>query len=736
MFSLSRATDFVLPLALIASLLVILVPLPAPLMDVLLAVNIAVAVLVLLTTVFVRSPLEFSVFPTVLLAATLGRLVLNVATTRLILTQAPVRGDQAAGGIIEGFGRFVAGDQIIVGLIIFAIIVLIQFLVVTSGATRMSEVAARFALDGMPGRQMAIDADLNAGNIDQSEAQWRRQELARHADFYGSMDGASKFVRGDAIAGIVITLINIVGGLFIGVAQAGMSVSEAAQVFTKLTIGDGLVSQVPAFLIALAAGLLITRSAERTNLPNEFVRQLLLRPEPLVVAALFLGLLTFTHLPAVPLLAVGGSFAAIAYFLTSSGEFTELRESDREDDENRNAVRSGRPSVRRAGEGKVNGVHGANRPGGRNHPDHLNHRNGNARVEDLLTIDPVELEIGVGLLRLADPARGGDLLDRITTLRHAVATEMGLVLPRVRIRDNMGLEEYGFRLRVFTNIVAAGTVYPLRMLAVETKSASGRVDGIAGEDPVSGARGWWIDPTMAEAVVTQGYAIRTASEALVASLRSVVDKHAPELLTRDATRKLLDQIHETAPALVDELVPAKLELGQVQQVLKRLLEEGVSIRNLPIILEALCDEATATSDPDRLTEEVRQRLARSLSAQYRDATGEMLVVTLDVDWERRLHELVASERTLNLPYVNPTHEKEYRGALAPEEQDELCQALRSATRAFRRQNLDPVLLVASSLRSVVRKTVESEFPDLPVLSYREITPDTRVQSLAVVGESH
>ncbi len=713
MSQVTKATDYVLPLALVASLLVILVPLPASIMDLLLAANIAVAVLVLLTTVFVRTPLEFSVFPTVLLAATLSRLVLNVATTRLILTQAPVRGAQAAGGIIEGFGRFVAGDQIIVGLVIFVIIVLIQFLVVTKGATRMSEVAARFALDGMPGRQMAIDADLAAGSIDQEQAQQQRQQLRRHADFYGAMDGASKFVRGDAIAGIVITLINIVGGLILGVIQSGMSLTGALDVFTKLTIGDGLVSQIPAFLIALAAGVLTTRSAERSNLPADFVSQLLSRPEPLIVAALFLGLLTLTHLPTVPLLLVGGAFAVIA-----------LRMVPRDTPTDRDAATS-----------RVVGAPADNEPGwSGSAAESADTR----RVEDLLAIDPIELEIGVGLLRLADPARGGDLLDRVTELRHGVARDLGLVLPRVRVRDNLGLEEYGYRMRVFTHSVAEGIVYPLRMLAIETDAtqntdaAACRLDGIADTDPVTGQPAWWIDPQVAESAAAHGYLMKTATQTLVDDLRRVVNEHAPELLTRDATRKLLNQIRESSPALIEELVPGKLSLGQVQQVLKRLLLEGVSIRNLPVILEALCDHAAMTDDPEQLTEEVRRRLARSLSAQYRDEHGEMFVVTLDAEWERRLHELVTTDRSAvpSLPFAN---RRSVETTLGPEERKALCDAVEAVTQTYRRQNLRPVLLVASSLRSLVRNIIVSECPKLPVLSYHEVCPDTRVQSLAVVG---
>ncbi|HEV3023876.1 MAG TPA: flagellar biosynthesis protein FlhA, partial [Pirellulales bacterium] len=385
--ALARLPDLILPIGIVASVLVIVIPLPAPVLDLLLAANIAAAVIMLLTTVYVRTPLEFSVFPSLLLATTLARLVLNVAVTRLILTRADRDGLDAAGGVVRGFGEFVAGDKVVVGLIIFSIIAVIQFVVITKGATRISEVAARFALDGMPGRQMAVDADLGAGIIDQREAQRRRGEIARQADFYGAMDGASKFVRGDAIAGIVITLVNIVGGLLIGVIEDGMTITEAAALFTKLTIGDGLVSQVPAFLISLAAGLLVTRSTNDVNLPAELIGQLFSRPQALAVTGVFLGVLVLTNLPAVPLVALGTGCVGVALTLSRRQQAARVA-----------ADANAAPDREKLGE---------------------------KRIEDYLAVDPMEIEIGAGLIRLADPMRGGDLLTRVQDVRQKVAAEIG-----------------------------------------------------------------------------------------------------------------------------------------------------------------------------------------------------------------------------------------------------------------------------------------------------------------------
>lgn len=453
----SRAVDFVLPLGLITAVLVILVPLPAALLDVFLAVNISVSVIMLLTTIYVRTPLEFSVFPSLLLATTLGRLVLNVATTRLILTRAGTHGLNAAGDVVRSFGEFVAGDKIVVGVVIFTIIVLIQFIVITKGATRISEVAARFALDGMPGRQMAIDADLNAGTIDEKEAQRRRAEITAQADFFGAMDGASKFVRGDAIAGIVITLVNIIGGLLIGVFESGMTIGEAAHVFTKLTIGDGLVSQVPAFLISLAAGLLTTRSSTDSSLPQEFVGQLLARPQALIITGGFLGMLVFTSLPKVPLLSIAA--ACVGFALVTQRKQKEAKKVA----DVAQAVAEKKPK--------------------------------DERIEDLLTVDPMEIEIGVGLIRLADPKRGGDLLDRVQRVRQNVAVEQGIVMPKVRIRDNMRLEQNSYRIKIADAPVADGQVYPSLLLAIDSGVTTGKVEGIETKEPAFGTRAIWIEPS-------------------------------------------------------------------------------------------------------------------------------------------------------------------------------------------------------------------------------------------------
>jgi len=423
-------------------------------MDFLLLANILLSMVVLMTVMYLRAPLEFSSFPSLLLALTLLRLVLNTATTRLILSNG-AQGTSAAGHVVEAFGLFVSANSLAVGVIIFLIVTVIQFVVITKGATRISEVAARFALDGMPGRQMAIDADLNAGVIDEHEAQRRRSEITRQADFFGAMDGASKFVRGDAIAGIVITLINIIGGLFIGVVEAGMNVRDAAELFTKLTIGDGLVTQVPALLISLAAGLLVTRSSSEVNLPSEFLKQLFSRPQALVVASGFLGVLIFTSMPRIPLLLIGTGCIVLA---------TTMRRRTAQ-------VQAAVQAKKQAEAAKTSGE----------------------RVEDYLAVDPMEIEIGVGLIRLADPKRNGDLLERVQRVRQNVAGEIGIILPKVRIRDNMRLEQNQYRIKIADMAVAEGIVYPGMFLAIDSGLTTGKVQGLPTKDPAFGTRALWID---------------------------------------------------------------------------------------------------------------------------------------------------------------------------------------------------------------------------------------------------
>ncbi len=682
---LGRAQELILPVGIIASVLVILVPLPAGLMDMLLAANITVAVIMLLTTVYVLTPLEFSIFPSLLLATTLFRLVLNVATTRLILTRGQTDGLLAAGGVIQTFGEFVAGNNIVVGLIIFAIIVLIQFIVITKGATRISEVAARFALDGMPGKQMAIDADLNAGIIDEHEAQRRRLEITQQADFFGAMDGASKFVRGDAIAGIVITVINIAGGLIIGMGQAGMGIADAGSLYTRLTIGDGLVSQVPAFLISLAAGLLVTRSSSKTNLPTEFLRQLFSRPQALAVAGGFLAVLVFTNLPTVPLVMIGGSCLGLATMLKRRSSAEAAAEAAKKNAE------AAKPR--------------------------------DERVEDYLAVDPMEVEIGVGLIRLADPKRGGDLLERVQRVRQNVAADIGIVLPKVRIRDNMRLEQNQYRIKVADMPVGEGALHPGLFLAIESGMTTGKVPGTPTTDPAFGTPALWIEPGARDQAELLGYMVAEPGGVIATHLTELVRKHADEILTRDATKHLIDELKKDAPAVVDELIPGVMKLAEVQTILQMLLREGVPIRQLGAILETLGDYAPRAKDPVLLTEYVRHRLARAICTRLRDRENRMYVVTLDPGLEDRIRAgFEHNEQGLFIRISPPAVE----GA---------CRQIAAQVERLTAANHPPVMLVSPQIRAALKQITLPHLPQLIVLSYNEITRDTKIESVAMVGDA-
>ena len=663
----------------------ILAPLPAPLMDLMLSANICVAVIMLLTTVYVRTPLEFNIFPSLLLASTLGRLVLNVATTRLILTRAGIDGLEAAGGVIRAFGEFVAGDKLVVGLILFSIIVLIQFVVITKGATRISEVAARFALDGMPGRQMAIDADLNAGVIDEREAQRRRAEITQQADFFGAMDGASKFVRGDAVAGIVITLINVVGGLFIGVIEDGMTVGEAAALFTKLTIGDGLVSQVPAFLVSLSAGLLVTRSTSETNLPAEFFGQLFSRPQALAIAGAFLGMLIFTSLPTMPLLTLGASCVGFAIVL-----------SRKEKKEKVEATAKAQAAEKKPPE---------------------------ERIEDFLIVDPMEIEIGVALIRLADPKRGGDLLARVQKVRQNVAADIGILMPKVRIRDNMRLDQNAYRIKVADNPVAEAALHPQMLLAIDSGVATGRIPGIATRDPAFGTAAVWIDPGQRDQAEMLGYTVVEPQSVIATHVTEVVRKHADEILTRDATKHLIDELKKSSPAVVDELIPNQLKLAEVQHILQMLLREEVSIRQLGPILETLGDYAARTKDPVFLAEAVRSRLARTICSRYRDAENRMHVVTLDPALEDRIRAgFEHNERGLFI-------------RMSPQAIDATCKVIANEVEKLTVKGHPPVLLVSPQIRPALRQMISAQLKQVAILSYNEVTRDTQIETLGLVSDA-
>jgi len=682
---LGRIVDLILPVGFIASVLVIMVPLPTALLDVLLSLNITVSVVMLLTTIYVRTPLEFNIFPTLLLATTLGRLVLNVATTRLILTQGASQGLAAAGEVVRSFGEFVAGDKVVVGVIIFVIIIVIQFVVITKGSTRISEVAARFALDGMPGRQMAIDADLNAGVIDEKEAQRRRQEITQQADFFGAMDGASKFVRGDAIAGIIITVVNVVGGLFIGVIEGGLSIGQAAEIYTKLTIGDGLVSQVPAFLISLAAGLLVTRSSTDTNLPTEFFGQLFRRPQALVVAGSFLGLLVFTSLPALPLLTIGGSCIGLAILTT------------RKDRETRDAATKAKTQAE------------TKRP--------------EPKVEDFLTVDPMEIELGVGLIRLADPKRGGDLLDRITRVRQNVAADVGIVMPKVRIRDNVRLDQTSYRIKIADVTVAQGSLMPQLLLAMDSGLTTGKVPGIDVREPAFDSPAVWIEAAQRDRAEMLGYTVVEAVSVLATHLVETVRKHADEILTRDATKHLIDELKKTTPAVVDELIPGQMKLAEVQQILQNLLRENVPIRQLAPILETLGDYAGRTKDQVLLTEYVRNKLARTICNRYRDNQGKIFVVTLDPALEDRIRAgFEHNERGLFI-------------RMSPPAIEQTCKLIANEVAKLRKEKRPLVVLVSPQIRAALKMMSAAHLPQLIVLSYNEITRDTQIEAVSMVVDA-
>jgi len=681
---LGRVQDLILPVAIIASVLVILVPLPPALMDVLLAGNITVSVIVLLTTIYVRAPLDFSIFPSLLLASTLARLVLNVATTRLILTRAATDKLEAAGGVITAFSDFVAGDgKIVVGVIIFVIIVVIQFVVITKGATRISEVAARFALDGMPGKQMAIDADLNAGIIDEHEAQRRREEITQQADFYGAMDGASKFVRGDAIAGIVITVINIVGGLVIGMMEYNMSLADAGSLFTRLTIGDGLVSQVPAFLISLAAGLLTTRSTQRTNLPQQFITQLFARPQALAVTGAFLGVLVFTSLPRTPLLTLGASCLLLSRVMTR-------KESD--------AQLANQAEAQAQAEEK---------------PEE--------RIEDYLAVDPMEIELGVGLIRLADPNRGGDLMERVQRVRQNIAAEIGILMPKVRIRDNMRLEQNQYRIKIADMPIATNELEPGQLLAIDSGATTGQVDGIATQDPAFGAEARWILPSRQDEAEMYGYTVVEPGAVLATHLTEVCRRHADEVMTRDSTKHLVDELKATSPAVVDELIPGAMTLAEVQGVLQQLLREQISVRQLATILETLGDHAAKTKDPVLLAEFVRHRLARQICTRYRDKESQLHAVAIDPALEDQIRAgFEHNDRGLFL-------------RLPPQTVEAICGAIRTEVEKLVTLGHTPLVLVSPQIRPAVRQMTENQLPQLVVLSFNEITRDTNIVTHGLVS---
>ena len=687
---LHRNQSVVFPITLLASLIIFVVPLPTPVMDLLLSANITLAVLVLLATLTVHTPLEFTVFPTVLLATTLFRLVLNVATTRLILTNAITDGTGAAGHVVEAFGEFVAGGNIILGVVIFVILVVINFSVINRGTVRTSEVSARFALDAMPGKQMAVDADLNAGIIDDQEAKRRRDEITEQADFYGSIDGASRFVRGDAIAGIIITLINVIGGIAIGTLSYGMTVTEAMDVFTRLTIGDGLVSQLPAMLLSMSAGFLVTRQSKAIDLGTQLSKQVLApNPETLFIAGGFVGALALsspmTGLPFVQLSAIAAACVGGALLLRGRTQKEEVK--DREETRQKEQAETQRPTD---------------------------------RVEDALRLDALELEVGYALIPLADKRKGGDLEERIVLLRRQLAHELGVILPGVRLRDNPNLPPNDYEIKLKGNPVDRGTAYPGHYLAIDTGMTTGKLQGIKTKDPLFDQNAYWVDPSQRERAEMFGYTVIEASQMVTTHLTETIKRYAADLLNRERAQNLIDVVRESAPNVVSEVIPEVLKLGDVQRVLQNLLRERVSIRDLETILEALGDYGAKTKDPDILTEYVRHRLSRSICQQLRDSDRLLKVLTLDP----ALEDTIAA---------GVDHTDRLTVKLSPQVMEGVSRALAAELPKLTNENRPQVALVGPQSRAALKHMTQAMLPNLAVLSYNEITRDTKVESVGMVS---
>ena len=679
----------IFPLAFIGLLVVILVPLHTFVLDVLLVCNITLSVIVLVTTIYVQSPLEFSVFPSLLLAVTLFRLVLNVATTRLILTAGerfkdPLTAMHGAGEVVQTFAEFVTHGSLAVGIIIFIIIFVIQFVVITKGSGRISEVAARFTLDAMPGKQMAIDADLNAGIITEPQARERRETIAREADFYGAMDGASKFVRGDAIAGIMITFVNILGGLYVGMVDQGWGLFECMKLYTKLTIGDGLVSQIPAFILSLGAGLIVTRSSSRNNLGEEMLTQVFAKPKALIIASSFLGLMLLTGLPKMPLLILGTCCGGLAYTMDKGQKraATVAAAKDRE-------------------------------KAARKEPE---------KVEKLLDLDTLELEVGYGLVRMVDAGTGGDLLERISMIRRQIAVELGIIVPPVRIRDNMQLGANDYVIKIKGQAVARGVTYPEQFLAMDNGATSGRMPGgTLTTEPAFGLPAYWITESERPQAELLNYTVVEATAVLATHLTEIIKSHAHELLTRQEVKNLVENLKARVPALVEEVVPTQVKPGELQKVMQYLLRERVPVRDLEAILETLGDYAARTKDLEVLTEYVRNALARTICKQYVDDRDRLWCLTLEPALEDMINgHLDRGERgTTNTMSAQTTQQLVQRIAAKI---NELTQTGRTA-----------VLLCSPQIRSAVRRMIESALSHVAVLAYNEIVPEVTVEAVGLIG---
>ncbi|CAA9516782.1 MAG: Flagellar biosynthesis protein FlhA [uncultured Solirubrobacteraceae bacterium] len=686
MSQLGRYADLMAAGAVVMVVVMMIVPLPPLLLDIAITFNIAIALAIVTATLYVPRALDFSSFPSLLLLTTLFRLAINVSVTRLILLE----GD--AGHVVEAFGTFVVGGNVVVGLIVFLILIVIQFVVITNGAGRVAEVGARFTLDAMPGKQMAIDADLNTGQITDEEARKRRAEVAQEADFYGAMDGASKFVKGDAIAAVLITLINLIGGIIVGVMQQGMAFGEAAQHFSLLTVGDGLAAQIPALLVSVATGILVTRSASEKDLGNDIGGQILeQRRAPLVAGVVICCFALVPGLPKLPFIMIGAAFFAVGWTLRNEPSRAEREELDRQQAASAAAAPAGElPPPRDA-------------------------------AIDALSLDPLELAIGFGLVPLVEQGGGGSLLPRVGTIRRQIASELGMVIPPVRIRDDVSLDSHEYVMRVRGVEVARGGVMAGHHLAMDPGDAMGQLAGVPTTEPAFGLPAVWVlDASRAEAEAL-GWTVVDSESVLVTHLTETIRAHAAELLTRQETRELLDQLKEHNAAVVEEVVPDVLSVGEIQRVLQGLLREGVSIRDLGAIVEGVGDKARLTRDPAMLAEYARQALGRTIVAPYLDSESALRAITLDPALEQEVAEGLVQTADGEFLALDPARAQALLEACA----QQVDHALMLGGR--------PVLLCSARVRRHLRRLCEQRLPQMAVCSYNEIPAGVAVEAVGVVG---
>ena len=697
-------SDIGVALLMVLIIIMMVVPLPTWLIDILLSMNITLGVVTLLVTFYVKRALDLSIFPTLLLISTLFRLSLNVSTTRLILLYGN------AGELINAFGNFVVGGNYVVGIIMFLILVIIQMLVITKGAERVAEVAARFTLDAMPGKQMSIDADLNSGLIDEQGAKQRRQDIQREADFYGAMDGASKFVKGDAIAGLIITTINIVGGLSIGIFMRGMDAAQAAGHYSLLTVGDGLVGQIPALLMSTAMGVIVTRAAASSELGPDLINSFTKYPRPLYIAsAMLLSLGLIPGLPTVPFLSLAVLMGALGYTVSREAAVQEITAEEQA------ALSPGAQAP--AGQAGVPGTPSA--PGAQAEAPKAEPVSPED-VMKLLTVEPMEAEIGYAIIPLIDPGQGGDMLDRIGTIRKQMALEMGIVVPPIRIRDNIQIKPTEYILRVKGAEAGRGELLPDHYLAMNTGAAEEDLIGVPTKEPAFGLPALWISPDLRDKAEAMGYTVVDAPSVLATHLSEVIKKNGAELLTRQEVQKLTDMVKETAPAVIDELL-SSLSLGEIQKVLQNLIREQIPIRDLVTIFESLADFGKMSRSVDFLTERARESLSRLISLKIQGPDGIITAATLSPNWEQKIMAGVDGDLT-----------RGWQLHLDPREVQKMIAAISRAMDEMIVKNLPPVLLVHPDVRLIVRRLIEGSITNIFVVSYNEIVRGVQVKTVGMV----